>query len=356
MWARIEQTMAKQIRHVRPIARDHADPTTQRIAAQIERDFGAFVPPFALHAPAPAVLAACWMMLRESLVPAHVDRRTKEAVASAVSRLNACTYCVDAHTAALHALGETATAAAIADAAPALDASGALGPFIAWAAATRSPDNRLLRQPPLSAAQGPEVIGIALCFHYINRLVSIFLAPSPLPFKSARLKAIARRLLSPILTGLLQRPLEPGESLAWLPEAPSPPDFAWAAGNPTIAAAFARAAASFESAGAAVLPATVRALVRDRLHAWHGEEMGLGRRWLEDAVDLVDAELRPAARLTLLTAFAPFQVDDVLLREVRRTLPDDAALIAATAWASFAATRRIGTWLTVDQFTSGSRK
>lgn len=337
--------MARQIRHVRPVSRAHADPITQQIAAQIERDFGAFVPPFALHAPAPTVLAACWMMLRESLVPVHVDRRTKEAVAAAVSRLNACTYCVDAHTAALHALGDATTADALAAASPSPAATGARDPLIAWAAATRSPGDPVLRQPPFSPAQAPEIIGIALCFHYINRMVSIFLDPSPLPFRNPRLKALARRFISPVLTGMLQRRLEPGASLAWLPDAPVPPDFGWTAANPTLGNAFARAATSFESAGAAVLPLPVRDLVHDRLNAWHGEEMGMSRRWLEDAVGPVVAELRPAARLALLVALAPFQVDAAILGDFRHVHPDDAALIAATAWASFTSTRRIATWL-----------
>jgi len=200
----------------------------------------------------------------------------------------------------------------------------------------------------------PEIVGIAFCFHYINRMVAIFLAPSPLPFESPRLKALTRRFLSPVLAGLLRRSLAPGESLQWLPEAPLPADFAWAAGNPTIASAFARAAASFESAGDAVLPAPVRALLEERLQTWRGEAMGLGRRWLEDAVSAVDAALRPAARLTLLTAFAPFQVDDAILGEFRRAHPGDPALVAATAWASFTTARRISTWLTVATARSSS--
>jgi AhpD family alkylhydroperoxidase len=350
MWARIERTMAKQIRHVRPIARAAADATTQRIATQIERDLGAFVPPFALHAAAPTVLAACWMMLRESLVPGHADRRSKEAVAAAVSRLNACTYCVDAHTAALHALGEATTADALAGAAPPREADGTLAPWVAWAAATRSPGAHALRHPPFPPAAAPEIVGIAFCFHYINRMVAIFLAPSPLPFEHPRLKALARHVIAPILTRLLHRPLAPGESLAWLPDAALAPDFAWAAANPTIAAAFARAAAAFDLAGSAVLPAEVRTLVHDRLQAWQGEETGLGRRWLEDAVVTLDDEHRPVARLALLAAFAPFQVDDAILADLHRTRPDtpgsgDAALIAATAWASFTAARRIATWM-----------
>ena len=66
--------------------------------------------------------------------------------------------------------------------------------YVAWAAATRSPDDPALRLRPFAPAAAPEIVGIAFCFHYINRMVAIFLAPSPLPFESPRLKALTRRL------------------------------------------------------------------------------------------------------------------------------------------------------------------
>jgi AhpD family alkylhydroperoxidase len=315
--------------------------------AQIERDFGAVVPPFLLHSPAPALLAACWTMLREALVTVHVPRARKEAVAAAVSRLNACTYCVDAHTAALHALGDVATADALGDPAHA-GATGTapdLAPLLAWTAATRSPDDPALRDPPFTAAERPEIVGIAFCFHYINRLVTIFLAPSPLPFASPRLKGWTRRMLAPILSGQLRRVLPPGESLELLPDAPLPPDFAWTASQPTIAAAFARAAAAFDAAGAAALPPAVRELVRARVAAWRGEAMPLDRGWVEDAVAAVDRSDGAAARLVLLTAFAPERVDDAAVAAFRATRPDDATFVAATAWTSFTTARRIASWL-----------
>jgi hypothetical protein len=54
--------------------------------------------------------------------------------------------------------------------------------------------------------------------------------------------------------------------------------------------------------------------------------------------------------LALLAALAPFQVDDALVADFRGGGPadgarGDGALVAATAWASFTAARRIGTWL-----------
>ena len=341
--------MAKQVRHVRAIPRGELDPTAQRVAAQIARDFGAFVPPFALHAAVPSLLAAAWTMLRESLVPVHADRRTKEAVASAVSRANACGYCVDAHTAALDALGERSAADALADPDGQLAADDPLAAIARWAASSRTHSAARREEPPFTRAAAPEITGTALCFHYVNRMVSVFLAPSPMPFASRRLKSVARRALRPVLTGMLTRPLPAGASLGWLPAAPLPDDLAWAAGNDHVAAAFARAAAAFDRTGHDALPESVRALVRDQVGRWEGETPALGRHWVEDAIAAVAPGDRASARLALLTALAPSHVAEDVLADFRSTRVDDAALIGAAGWASFTAMRRIGTWLAVPR-------
>lgn len=338
--------MAKQIRRVRPPERPFADSLTESVASQIERDFGAFVPPFALHASVPSVLAACWTMLREALVTAHVDRRRKEAVASAVSHANACTYCVDAHTAALHALGDSGAADALATPGGRIGGDDPLAALVTWAEATRAADDPRLRMPPFSAAEAPELIAIACCFHYVNRMVTVFLVPSPLPFASPRLKSLTRRMLAPILGSLLRRDLAPAASLDFLPDAPLPADLSWAAGHATLGAAFARAAAAIDAAGAAVLTAAVRTRVEKAVGAWRGADMPLGKQWLVDATASLDEPDRPAARLALLAALAPFQLDDGTIADFRRGAPDDTALVAATAWASFTAARRIAHWVT----------
>jgi hypothetical protein len=60
--------MANSFRRLVPIPLARGRPDGARDRSRVDRDFGAFVPPFALHAAVPSVLAACWMMLRESLV------------------------------------------------------------------------------------------------------------------------------------------------------------------------------------------------------------------------------------------------------------------------------------------------
>ena len=63
------------IRHVSAVRLNAAEPLVAGVYRQMEQDFGLIAPPVALHAPAPEVLAASWLMLRETMVAsAHAKR------------------------------------------------------------------------------------------------------------------------------------------------------------------------------------------------------------------------------------------------------------------------------------------
>jgi hypothetical protein len=88
----------------------------------------------------------------------------------------------------------------------------------------------------------------------------------------------------------------------------------------------------------------VRELVSDRLDSWRGEETGLSRDWCERLIERLPEPDRPAGRLALLTALASYQVDEEVIGLFRARHADDATLIEAAAWASFAAARKVGSW------------
>ncbi|MFF3108942.1 carboxymuconolactone decarboxylase family protein [Kitasatospora sp. NPDC057904] len=299
-----------QVRHVAPVRPARAGAPVARVYAEVEREFGMLAPPVALHAPAPAVLAAAWMMLRETLVAAgRADRAQKEAVAAAVSRANACPYCVEVHTTAIEALGGSV-------------GEGPLEPF-----------------PP---ALAPELVGVAATFHYLNRMVSLFLGDSPMPPKApSAARRAARALLGRLARQSANAAPSPGGSLDLLPAARLPEDLLWAAGTPSIAGAFARAAAAVDEGGERAVPAPVRALVTAELAAWDGTPPGLSRAWLEPPLSSLPPEHRAAGRLALLTAKAAYQVDDAVVAAARQTAPSDARLIELTAWTSLTAARRL---------------
>jgi AhpD family alkylhydroperoxidase len=327
------------IRHVAPVPPRAATGIVARVYRQLESDFGMVAPPVMLHAPAPLALAACWSILRETLlVPGLVGRADKEAVAAAVSLGNRCPYCVDVHGTALVGLAPGADARAVAADRVDTVAAPRLRALVRWARASGTGSHRPAPFPP---AEAPELIGVAVTFHYINRMVNVFLCDSPFPPVPSTALGVLRRGAAKIMRGMAGRQSAPGRSADLLPGALLPPDLGWATKAPHIAAAFARASAAIESGGTRAVPDRVRRLVLAQLE--DGVEAGLdSREWLDPAVaELPEAE-RPAGRLALLTAFASYRVTDALVDEFRGRGNDDAAIVELTSWASLAAARRIG--------------
>lgn len=320
-------------RHVKAVRVRAARGLVAEVYRQIERDFGVMAPPVGLHSPSPDLLAASWMILRETLVArGHVDRASKEAVATAVSAANSCPYCEDVHGMAVAGLTGTGGRQETGDRA-----------LEAWAKATATATGS--GPVPFTTPQAPEVIGTAVAFHYYNRMVNVFLGDSPLPPhvpESARPKA--ERVLSRVLRPARQGP-EPGSSLGFLPSVVRSDELCWAESNPVVADAFARAFAATDAAGVRSVPDSVRALVSSRLSRWDGRSPGLSRSWAEEATANLPEADRAAGKLALIVALAAYQVDDGLVEQFRRTTPGDRELVELTAWASMAAARRVGTWL-----------
>jgi AhpD family alkylhydroperoxidase len=326
-----------QIRYVTPVPPGAADGLVASVYAQTERDCGLLVPPIALHSPAPAVLAAAWVMLRETLlVGGMAGRAEKEIVAAAVSAGNACPYCVTVHSAAARGLIRGRVATQIADGRIDAIPDPGLRDIALWARGSSRPQPGL----PVPAGTFPELAGVAVTFHYLNRMVSVFLPPSPLPPRlpsamgGAFMRVLAWAMLSSSPVG--------GAALDLLPEASLPAEFSWAAGEPRVAASLAQAAAAIEEAGDRSVPLRVREFVLHRLNGWDGQPPGPSRAWADAAVAGLAAADRGAGRLALLTALAPYQVcpadvDDLGPR-------DDEALIGLTSWASMAAAGRIAAW------------
>jgi AhpD family alkylhydroperoxidase len=326
-----------QVRYVSPVRRGAARGVVGQVYDQIERDFGVLAPSVALHSPAPEVLAATWMMLREVLVvTGAVDRTAKEAVSAAVSVTNTCPWCTAVHSATFSGLSGSAFRS-ITD--PRLAA------IATWAAGSGIGEGGP-HETPFAAGQAPELVGTAVLLHYFNRMVNVFLTELPMPPGTPRFAlGPVMRVLGPKIRSAAARPHQPGTSLEWLPAAALPRDLSWAAGNRVVADALARGCAAVDAAGERSLPPSVRDLVVTELSNWHGEQRGPSRAWVNGAVSGLPMAQRPAGRLALLTALASYQVDRSVIGEFRSGGASDAALIELTSWASLTAARRVGTWI-----------
>jgi AhpD family alkylhydroperoxidase len=314
----------RHIRRLTPVTGPGTPDRVSRVYRQMEAEFGMFAPPVALHAAAPDVLEAVWLVLRETLLAGDpADRREKEAVAAAVSARNSCPYCVEVHSAALTGLSSGA------------DGDGERMRAVRRWAVGEGPSP--FATPARAAAQ----TGVVVAFQHINRMVSLFLAESPLEPMPAGVRPVGRRV-APLLLGRLARStVVPGAAVGTLPSRELPADLAWAAPAPTVADALSRGCAAIDEAGAAVVPEPVRDLVTLRLADPSERGPGLSAGpWLAEALRGIPARHRPAGRLALLTAFAAYRVTDEDVAGLGGA--GDETLVRFTAWASMAAARRAG--------------
>lgn len=313
----------RHLRRVTPVGGD-AGGLVDRVYAQVEEDFGMLAPPIALHAAAPQVLAAAWTMLREPLLVAGAaSRSAKESVAAAVSSANDCPYCVDVHGAVLDGLGA---------------GDWSVSPLAGWFHGSPRPGPL-----PFPREHIAELIGVAVCFHYLNRMVNVFLVDSPLPPLPAAMTGPARRGAGWVLGRLARIRPVPGRSLDLLPPAPLPADLTWAAGNPVVADAYARAGAAIDAAARQAVPDSVRDLV-PRCVAGPGlpTEPGAAGAWLESRITTLPAADRAAGRMALWTALASYRVTDVTVKGLRDCGADDGAVITLASWSALTAARHIG--------------
>ncbi|MEU5090360.1 carboxymuconolactone decarboxylase family protein [Streptomyces sp. NPDC021356] len=333
----------RQIRHITAVPQDAAGGPVAEVYAQARREFGIVAPPLALHSPAPETLAAAWLLLRETLLAeGRVGRAAKEAVATAVSQANDCPYCVEVHEATLATLG-------------AADRHGTLAK---WARGADTGPAAGQAPAPFDAQEAPEILGTAVTFHYLNRMVRLFLPDSPVPAAApAAGRGPAMRVVARALRPTRGRTVVPGASLALLPAAPLPAGLDWAKTNPAVAGALARAVASVDAAAERWIPEAVRDLLHAELAVHDGTVPGPSRAWLDRATAALPDGQLPAARLALLIALNPHQITDGDIDAFRAVHPEDRELVELASWAALTAAVRTGARLggTVHRASSAAR-
>jgi len=114
----------------------------------------------------------------------------------------------------------------------------------------------------------------------------------------------------------------------------------WATPNPRIADALARWAAVVELEASCAVSTEVRESVVGNLQHWDGELMPLSRTWVDSEVAALTGQDRAIARLALVLAKAPYQLDETLVEDVLREDRCEERFIRILAWTSFSGARR----------------
>jgi AhpD family alkylhydroperoxidase len=293
--------------------------------------------------PAPDLLAATWALLREAELAGEAPRAAKEAAAGAVAVANRCPFCTEAHALLVHGAGEHALAEA------ARDGDAAASDVLAWAGASRTPGDPALALAarPFPAEQSAEFVGTVLVSHFINRMVSSLLNEDALVPAPLRRSGLLRRLAGLAVRRTARRRLRPGPGLEVLAGLPSGEPPAWAGDSP-IGRAYATLRAVAARGGELLTPAA-RAQVLATVAAWDGAHPPLSAAWSDAALANLPEPDRPAARLALLAALAPYRLTapDVAIWRSASPPATDADLVHLLAFGAFAAVERVEHWISV---------
>ncbi|MEZ7129736.1 carboxymuconolactone decarboxylase family protein [Nonomuraea sp. AD125B] len=316
-----------QFRYVTPVPPDAATGRVADVYRQLADDFGmARMAVFLTLSPAPEVLAATWALLRETLLAGDVPRTGKEVVALGVSLANRCPFCVAAHTTLLHATGDHRLAETVAAGGVPDDPEHAR--LLAWAK-DRGP-------APFPAEHAPEYVGTALTFHFVNRIASALLTENLLPGNLQRSRLV-RSVGGRAMSRTVRRRLTGGAALPLIADLGGRPEPGWARRRPAgVAYAALRTVAGD---GGDLLSVEARDAVAGAVAAWDGEHPLMGGARLDGLLAGLPPADRPAARLALLTALAPYRVTDADVAAWRGSgAGGDAALVRIIAYGAILAT------------------
>ncbi|HAA16538.1 MAG TPA: hypothetical protein DCE41_34455 [Cytophagales bacterium] len=332
------------IYHIGSVKPKEASGLVKEVYQELKQEMGDVVEPVSLHALEPTVLREVWGMLREILlIDDHMLRREKEAVAAAVSSSNACPYCVDAHTIMVMGLDDAQTAKAIAKKDLSLITDSPLRGLLEWAFHTRDFDQlRPVENKYLGKAL-PELIGTVVFFHYLNRMVTLFLGATILPMNVPMMKGMMKKMAAMMFSKVLKtkkegRTLADGETLDLFQQYP----MHWANSNTRVHYALAKAQQTTQALAKDYLPEEIRSFVVSQIQAWDGQDLESTRE-MEAALLKVEEEYRDVARVLLHTAMCDYRVQgkDIQLLKEHFGGKDEAALVL-TSWVSMVAAIEIG--------------
>ncbi len=173
-------------------------PLARQVLDQAAAEFQ-LAPPVTIHMSDPLLMAGVWSAARETYVVKRANRSMREAVAAAVSNLNECPYCVTVHTSLFASTGGNIRH---------LDEPAKLTAEISaayeFAKKTLEPDAKSLRHPSVALSHIPQVFGTAVVYHYLNRVISVFLGEVPVALPGMK-SSLGQKMMRASFTFFLKR-------------------------------------------------------------------------------------------------------------------------------------------------------
>lgn len=343
------QQNAHAVKYIKAVGIKDAKGTIKEINVQIDRDFG-LAGPLTLSSISERIHAIRWANIREVfVVETNVKRVTKETIASGIAKTNNCPYCEDVHETSISSAGDSETSKAITNGTWESLKNEETKMLIEWSLNTRNPNAEIIKNPPFSKIMATEIIGTALAFHSTNRLANIFLENSPLPrfLTNYILKKTALNIASKTLfKTMVMKKAKVGDSLQFIQNNEYSKNHKWAENVPTYTKTLDARDLLLDELEKELIPKNSAQSFKDKIKKWQGEEMPLGRAWLNNIIGNFSESEKPIATLIFLAAFAPFTVTEKDITNFHKIKSTEKELLEVCYWSIQIITDRISEWLT----------
>jgi len=329
------------IKHIKYIKKNQAKGHLKRLYKHMELNFGKLAEPFVIHSIDEELTAGIWAVFYETiLVDGEVKRSLKEAIATSVSEINKCNYCVDAHTIMIFGTEKILLEIITTIKEGKTIATTQEEKLVFWALQNLKFDSSIILNPPFTKDKAPEIIGTAVLFHYINRMVNLFAGNTPLPTTKMR-GALIRIASGFIFAKAIKKKKIKGESLLFIDEGINGDSFTWAGQKPVIQKAFQYFKYQTEHKIDQILSPALISLLKSQATQLNLIKSGFGNEKLEIFLKTVKPAERQIAEFCFLTMFESHKVYEKHFQGLKQRFKD-AEILRVAAFVSMLIADRIG--------------
>ena len=331
-----------QINYIKYISKNNTKGKLKLLYKHIELNFGKLAEPFVLHSINQNITAGVWAMLYETvLVDGKINRSIKETIATCISEVNSCNYCVDAHSIMIFGTDKTLqnniTNIKNGNTKP----QSKEDKIILWALNNLNFENVIIQNAPFSKQEAPEIIGTAVLFHYINRMVTLFAGDTPLP--TTKMRGFVMNIASKFIFGkAIRKKKMAGESLTFIDKGLNNKPFEWADTSANINSAFQSFKQQTEKNIEKILSSELITLLRNFSTNLDLISQSFGTNQLDSFLLKVEPSERDIAEFCYLTMFDSHKIHDKHFTNLKQQIKKDEDILQIAAFSSMLISESIG--------------
>jgi len=307
----------------------------------IKLNFGVVAEPFTLHSLDTNLTAGVWILLYETVIISNkVERSLKEAIATCISEINKCTFCVDAHSIMIFGTDKKLIDKISKIKNNEIELSSKTDKIINWAFKSNEFDSKTNKTQAFSKNETEEILGTVILFNYINRMVAVFAQETPLPvnFMKKQVQKIASKF---IFKKAILKTKYKGESLKFLTDKYKQKYTDKTENYSEIKIAFENFSSQIRTNIKDVISEELKLLLEEEAKKLYLLKDSFGNKNLLNFLQKVKSEDKQTAEFCFLIMFSPYKIYEKHINFLKQNY-NDKEILYISSFCSFIIAENIG--------------